>query len=114
MHPETLQTAIQARKILTDEKNWTIGTFARDSKGEKVSAYDKTAVCWCLEGAIHKAIEHRTFDCEIWDALKQHLATNYGYSSLAGFNDWSYRSHDDVLKFLDSFIEKASADLGKL
>ena len=37
-------------------KGWTQGTFARDINGGSVNEYDSAAVCWCVSGAISRAL----------------------------------------------------------
>ena len=36
-------------------QGWTRGEAARNSRGKRVEAYDKKAVCWCLVGSINRA-----------------------------------------------------------
>ena len=43
-------------EILRGETCWTSGYYARDKDGETCYAHADTAVCWCISGAIHKAI----------------------------------------------------------
>ena len=111
MSPETLAIAIEARKVLQSPKAWTKGTFARDADGNKVSSYDKNAVCWCLEGAIHKASDSlRGHSTEIWNVMDEFLKEKYGYSSMVAYNDHTLREHSDIVRMLDSFIKEAEKE----
>lgn len=116
MLPETLAIAIEARKLLETPKAWTKGTYARDADGNKVSSYDKNAVCWCLEGAIHKASDSlRGHSTEIWDVMEKFLQDKYGYLNIASYNDQTVREHSDVIQMLDSFIadaQKGNSNVG--
>ena len=109
MSPETLAIAIEVRKLLQSPKAWTKGTYARDADGNKVSSYDKNAVCWCLQGAIHKSSE-RGHSTEIWDVMENFLREKYGYSTITSYNDQTLREHSDVIQMLDSFIADAKGN----
>lgn len=52
--PLTINALIeQAQNRL--RQGWTTGEAARNSRGKRVEAYDKGAVCWCLIGSINRA-----------------------------------------------------------
>ena len=52
--PLTITALIeQAQNRLS--QGWTTGEAARNSRGKRVDAYDKKAVCWCLVGSINRA-----------------------------------------------------------
>lgn len=40
------------RDVFQDPMRWTQGSDARDRDGSETSAYDSSATCWCLMGAL--------------------------------------------------------------
>lgn len=44
----------EAKKVIEDPANWTIGWFARNADGFDVSALSETATCFCSLGAIER------------------------------------------------------------
>lgn len=63
-------------------KHWTVGSMARNTKGAHVEATSKTAVKWCLVGAM---IKLKIRDDRGWLALS--LANTIGCEDVIGFND---------------------------
>lgn len=57
----TLDILKAARSIISDEKNWTQGTFAKDVDGMMVSAASPDATCFCSLGAILKVMDSNLF-----------------------------------------------------
>lgn len=54
---ETVEILRKAREIISDEKNWTQGAYARlyNDDEDSVCADLDEASCFCAVGAIHKA-----------------------------------------------------------
>jgi hypothetical protein len=44
----------EVQALLSNRDKWTSGFYARDAKGDRVSALDVRATCWCLTGAFDK------------------------------------------------------------
>jgi len=53
-------------ELLNKPKKWTQGTNARNISGDRVDANSKTAICWCINGAMLKcyqnAVDRRRVD----------------------------------------------------
>lgn len=43
-----------ARALITDPTNWTVGVDARSKTGRSVAPSSKRAVCWCAQGAVER------------------------------------------------------------
>lgn len=107
-----LEALLDIRNTLRDPKNWTTGFFARDKEGHGTQPYDPEAVCWCLEGAMKKAV-YETEDgigevskyslyIKVKYTLKNHIPKNN--LILASFNDDAVTKHEDVLAIIDQAI----------
>ena len=89
------------RNLISDERHWTKGQYARDERGKSVHPSSPTACKWCLTGAIDRAID-KDEDKQLAELYIRTTAA-YGYESLAVFNDYS--SHKEVIDALDYTIE---------
>jgi hypothetical protein len=99
----TLEILKAARAIITNEKNFTQGEFARDSLDNKVLITDTRACKFCSVGAIRK-VPGTTLNNQ--QAAIRHLENTVG-GSIEDFND-SY-SHSVVLWAWDKLIAKFEA-----
>lgn len=91
----------EARKIISDEKNWTQGTFARDAGGKAASI--RVGDCFCSVGAIAKVTDRNLIEpCprQVLDALGVR-----SHAELARFND--SHKHAEVLNLFDLAIARA-------
>jgi hypothetical protein len=91
-----------ARNLITDPKNWTKGTSARNKYGRKVTPWCSEAVCWCSMGAIAKAANFPIENKE-YSAAHEYLRVVMN-SDVARFND--ERTHRDVLNAFDTAINE--------
>jgi hypothetical protein len=46
----------RAERVLRDPRRWTTGVYARDASGTWVGGGSPSATCWCLDGALRKAV----------------------------------------------------------
>jgi hypothetical protein len=104
-----LDVLVGARKQLT-EKGWTRGAFARDIDGYPVASTRKTAVCYCLSGAIRSLAD----DAGNWIAARALVEEAQGesYLSITELNDGS-SNLEGILTVLDKAIELAKEQVGK-
>lgn len=80
-----------ARELREHPERWTKGHWARDSSGNKVSWYDQSATCWCLEGHINR----RGGDTGDFAQAAGTIDTDGFTTGLAEFND--HHTVDDVI-----------------
>ena len=85
---------------------WTQGRFARDERGEPVSALSEKAVCWCLDGGARKVANGALSDrySRLCDALT--VATPRGASDYVLWQDQPGRKFHQV----KALIARAIAD----
>lgn len=105
----TLETLTKVRELLSDPDRWCQGLRARNKDGLPVEPDGRTAVSWCLSGAIQRvsATSYLGFDAisaidEIFDARS--VLDEIIYVSLEEYNDT--HTHTEVLALLDEAIEK--------
>ena len=64
---------MKVRELLSDESKWTQNAWGRDATGRPVLWAPKTAVCWCLIGAIETCYprpgEATPIDNKVRDAI---------------------------------------------
>lgn len=72
MKPNIQSVLNKVGEILSDPASRCTGTLATDSKGFAVNPNSEHARCWCLTGALHKALS----DCEVTSRADQLEAYN--------------------------------------
>ncbi len=109
MKTETLAVLIYARELLTDAAHWAKGFYAYDASGEMCGSYDDEAVCFCLQGAINRAIKHLGYYEPFATAqmIIQEIDTMFPEKSVVHWNDQKERTHGEVLAKLDELIRAA-------
>jgi len=124
MHPtaEVLQTA---RNIISDEKNWTQGAYARDSEYNPINEAHDSAVCFCSLGAIFKAAGSHLdprYDAgvsELTNTLGERRAKAMQEGkpkptrNVPSYNDHPDTKHADVLSLFDDTIKRLSSTTQK-
>ena len=56
---KTIRVLQRARQLVANKDTWTRGSLARDKDGEVINVDNRFAVCFCLEGAVHRSLyEH--------------------------------------------------------
>jgi hypothetical protein len=88
-------------ELLSDKSRWTQGQSARDSEGRPVEPDSPYAVCWCVEGALHKVSgDWRVFSQPIWETL---LDMN---NNTAPHHTNDKEGYDAVMALLNKVLEK--------
>lgn len=97
-----------ARDLISDPKKWTIGNDARSATGRSVMANSPRAVCWCAQGAVHRAGADLDAERQAFIALRR-AARRFdpGFSEPFEVNDGC--GHEATLMMFDYAI----ADLEK-
>lgn len=92
------------REFLSDPKRWTKAAYARDANGQPVRSGDKTAVCFCLSGAIAHCFPNDPHGEQLaWDKVHDVIMAkgDLGIHGVTGFNDHPDTKHKDILAVLD-------------
>lgn len=120
MSPYQIVSALdRVDSILSHSDQWTHGAGARDSEGKKLrNPLDKNAVCWCLRGAVWKAVNGNSDDsAQVLAALRE---VTPRHISVGEFNDVSVfqQIKDAIAKakiaasVMDPWIPPESANSG--
>lgn len=83
-------------ELLADEKKWTKGANAKDTKGNRVSAFDPDAACFCAWGAIRLCFNNDV--TQIW-ILRDKIEQKFCFH-LTSWNDAPERTHAEVIAVL--------------
>ncbi len=93
--------------LLCDPKRHTKCAMARDERGDGVEWDHKSAVSWCLLGAIHKVTSGGPEGLAIVDALRAARPAYLSHYPLHEFNDCYF---DQVLPLIERAIEREAVD----
>lgn len=107
---DALESLKRARQRIAQPERWCQHVSARDSMGGSPEPRSKTAVQWCILGAIE--VETVFLFDDLVDELEEYLKALMlsGDISLpkecgiSGFND--HHTHNEILDFLDGFLKK--------
>lgn len=98
-------TLIAARALIDTPDKWIKRHWASDADGRQVFPTDPGAVCYCLVGAIRA--------CDGGTPARSLVATvidelfDYRFTMTTDFNDDLATTHADVMRVLDTAIERA-------
>jgi len=90
-----------ARAHIATPERWTQGAFARTADGVRCPAYDTTATCWCIGGAV---LAVAAFSDKRADALFALHQAAGKHQHIGVWNDVPARTHAEVLAILDCTI----------
>lgn len=103
----------RVRVRLTPPASWTREATARTCRGGECQAYDPDATCWCIYGAICAECGPDVGLVEACvRAVEQVIGLSDSGLTLMGWNDFKWRTHDDVLGVLGVAITRAQAATG--
>ena len=96
------------------KKGWTQNAFARDKSGDKVPSRSGLGVCWCITGAVRRAVDAGMDVSAIHRMIYQSIK-NTGFESsyscqeniITEFNDAEGRTQEEVLAVIDDTIDDA-------
>lgn len=100
-------TLIAARALIDTPDKWLKGHWARDADGGQVFPTNPDAVCYCLVGAI-RACDGGTPVRSLVATVIEELFDSRFYQTTV-FNDHPTTTHADVMRVLDTAIERAPA-----
>jgi len=93
----------EMRALLAAPERWTQGWFAHDSAGITCGSLSHGAAAWCLVGAMVK-VTGANSDAE--NRVEALLRPHINNLPLDLWNDYSGRTHADVLNLLDECIRE--------
>lgn len=103
---------VKARELIAEPKNWTKGSYARNSEGYPVSCNSEDAFCFCSLGAIQRAAADRSLleTEEARQALRRAIMieTRGVGRFIDSWNDAPMCRHADVLAAFDRAIDELS------
>lgn len=95
---------VKGRELISDEKRWTKGAFARDGNGHSLNPWNITAVCFCSIGALQRT--HSKTDSTFHGAMAA-LDKAMSEDGVIYFNDT--QTHSEVLAAWDRAIAASKA-----
>ena len=106
-----IQTVDRILKILNNESKWIKKYNAKDKDGNTVHPPDNNAICWCLEGALHKALSEQHLTNRKWqnsyykivNAICKSVNLKFDIDNPdehIGFNDDEDTEYNDVINAL--------------
>jgi len=100
----TLETLKAARKLISDPNNWIQKVLARDALENEVYPTHPEATCFCMLGALRKAVG----DWESYEGPRKELMRGFPrFMSIGEFND--SHTHAEVLAAFDEAIKRWDA-----
>lgn len=78
---------IETARLLRDRSKRTRGALARDARGQSCSPIAPEATCWCISGAIMKAVNHDPDQAEGSPSYHEFLAVYSQVRSILGWGD---------------------------
>ena len=106
----TIEILKKARELISDEKHWTKGVYARTVHSTPCAPIAEQAFCWCSVGAIAKieGLPCTTLGVQFSEqgsSAARLLATDHAPS----WNDAPERTHAEVLQRFDEAIARLEA-----
>lgn len=115
---EIREILVETKRLL--EKGWTQGGMAADGRGIPTSWWGKDAACFCLVGAVQRAVHDRAVqkgidkygEFEMVVLATNHLRDALGMTDrrLVWWNDHEGRRKADVIGLVDRGIEALDAE----
>lgn len=97
----TLEILKAARELLSDEKRWTQGAYARNKAKEDVPEFNPDAICFCMLGSIYRSVGDYSRAQTAAQALRNVLPC-----PIPTFNDDLDRKHSEILAKFDEAIAR--------
>lgn len=78
---------MKVSELLATPARWTQGTMARNDRGQPVYPDSKSAVCWCLVGAVAKCYTSHSDHIRVMGKLKEHMSVVSIYNDTHTFEE---------------------------
>lgn len=105
----------EARELISDPRDWTVGCYAHNDRGDDVEPTDTSACQWCARGALCVAaditVEELEFSEERNSPQKARNLLDRCAEEISGYGIVHVNDHTDhptVMKAFDCAISKAS------
>jgi hypothetical protein len=107
--PKVSELLLETYRLISDPKCWTKHALARNKSGHEVKFDSKSAVKFCLHGALLRVGKDTSsvLTSVAYRVLRDALP--FGFFSLTSFNDNKRTKHAEVLLVLDRAIKAAQA-----
>lgn len=94
---------MKVKELLKTEDKWTQGYYARTKTGTFVDATNRSAVCYCLRGAVEKCYRKAGARIEAEAKLRAAIRkfTKGQCLELVTFNDALGRTFEDIKKVVE-------------
>ena len=102
---------LRAKALIDEQSKWVKGAIAADSKGAPVDYYSNRARCFCISGALRRAVseittshaESITLCVKIGVRFNRRIRARYSprYITMPEFNDDPATTHNDVMRLFD-------------
>ena len=121
MDDSTIEILTKARHLVREPKWWIQGNDAKTQNGVRVHCFDPKAHCFCMTGAISRAVHDLgyngwTTEPRAFEAMTESLKI-VGYEvamfTMFMWNDMPERTHNEVLKAFDDTIESLKQQQGE-
>jgi hypothetical protein len=93
---EVAEILERAADLIEPEGRWTQGALAKSKTGRQVIPEGRSAVCWCVYGAIQRITGTPLGSRALWDALKASVGT----VNIASWNDTRGRTQAEAVAAL--------------
>ena len=104
---EKIDVLKMARGFIQEPSAWVKGSHAQDDRGEELAPEEPDAVCFCLEGAIIRALtESGEFGAgsELLEMNAELMGADGEYMTM--WQDRAKRTHAEVLARVDTTLER--------
>ena len=104
---EKIDVLKMARDLIQEPGAWVKGSHAQDDRGEEIAPEEPDAVCFCLEGAIIRALTELGESAESSELLEMDaelMGDDGEYMTM--WQDRAERTHDEVLARVDATLER--------
>lgn len=108
-----LEIMKKARELISDPVHWTQEENSRNADLRATHPTSKTAVCWCSNGAVTKAVFDLNYPLykplanKVFDGFCV-FARKHNIRSVIQYND--NHTHAEVLKLFDDYIKELEND----
>ena len=104
---EKIDVLTITRDLLQEPGAWVQGCHAQNDRGEEIAPEEPDAVCFCLEGAIIRALTKLGESAESSELLEMDaelMGDDGEYMSM--WQDRAERTHAEVLERVDATLER--------